>query len=562
MGRRVRCTPDHPFVTLDGVKRADGLGLQDWLPLPIAPVELTERAAASLRVLAGAKPREVIVRLGREQADRLAAMSHATLTRALESLALRRGARVRGYDIKRSLALRLDELTAVGLTLDGAAVGTAKNGTYVPVEVPIDDRFWRVVGLYLSEGHCSSDGRQMRLVWSFHPTREQHLVDEVAGYWRELGVKADVHSTGTAMAVSVSSRLLARTWLTLGLGKDCYEHALPAEIWRSGEPAKRALLSGIWQGDGSWSLLNGGPSVALEYGTASRTLADGVLRLLGDLGIVARQKVGRTAKSTVDTHWLVISGAAQIERVLELIAPRDRPGVSASMARQRKRIAPTGYRIDGRTAWLRVADVRRRPYQGWVYSLEVPGAETVITTGGLVVHNCFPKDVKALQATARDLGLEFDLLRAVERTNERQKKLLVAKATRHFGPDLSGKQLAVWGLSFKPKTDDMREAPSIELIEGLLGKGAKITAHDPVAERSARRVLGERVQYAPTMYDALEGADALFIVTEWNDFRHPDFERMKSLMRSPVIFDGRNVFDPNRMREKGFTYFGIGRPPR
>jgi UDPglucose 6-dehydrogenase len=172
--------------------------------------------------------------------------------------------------------------------------------------------------------------------------------------------------------------------------------------------------------------------------------------------------------------------------------------------------------------------------------------------------SCFPKDVKALVAKGREQGLELDLLRAVERTNERQKKLLVQKAQKHFG-SLEGRNFAVWGLAFKPKTDDMREAPSVEVIEGLLAKGAKVAAHDPVAERSARRVLGDRIRYTTVPYEALEGADALFVVTEWNEFRHPDFERMKALMKNPVIFDGRNIYDPSRMRELGFTYMGLGR---
>jgi UDPglucose 6-dehydrogenase len=172
--------------------------------------------------------------------------------------------------------------------------------------------------------------------------------------------------------------------------------------------------------------------------------------------------------------------------------------------------------------------------------------------------SCFPKDVKALVTTAREYGLELDLLRAVERTNERQKKLLVNKAVKHFG-SLEGKKVGVWGLAFKPKTDDMREAPAIEVIEGLIGKGAQVSAHDPVAAHASKRVFGDRIHYATVPYEALEGADALFVVTEWNEFRHPDFERMKKLMKSPVIFDGRNIYDPVRMRELGFTYFGIGR---
>lgn len=174
--------------------------------------------------------------------------------------------------------------------------------------------------------------------------------------------------------------------------------------------------------------------------------------------------------------------------------------------------------------------------------------------------SCFPKDVKALVTTAREVGIEFDLLRAVERTNERQKKSLLEKAVKHYGGDLSGKTFAIWGLAFKPRTDDMREAPAITMIEGLLGKGAKVRCHDPVAVPVAKRSFGERVHYAETPYDALEEADGLFLLTEWNEFRHPDFERMKGLLKQPVVFDGRNVFDPVKMRERGFTYFGIGRP--
>jgi UDPglucose 6-dehydrogenase len=173
--------------------------------------------------------------------------------------------------------------------------------------------------------------------------------------------------------------------------------------------------------------------------------------------------------------------------------------------------------------------------------------------------SCFPKDVKALLATGRRHGLDLDLLRAVEKTNERQKRRLLRMALRHYGGDLAGRTFGVWGLAFKPKTDDIREAPSIEVIEGLLGKGARVQAYDPVATARARRHFGDRVALAPGPYEALEGADGLFVVTEWSEFRNPDFDRMKALMREPVIFDGRNVFDPEEMTELGFRWYGIGR---
>ncbi len=173
--------------------------------------------------------------------------------------------------------------------------------------------------------------------------------------------------------------------------------------------------------------------------------------------------------------------------------------------------------------------------------------------------SCFPKDVKALLATGREHGIDLSLLEAVERTNTRQKHLLVHKALKHFG-SLAGRPVAVWGLAFKPKTDDLREAPSLPLIEALLAAGATVKAFDPVASEGARRHFGDRITLCAHQYDALPGAHALFVVTEWNEFRNPDFARIKSLLAHPVIFDGRNVYAPARMRELGFSWAGVGRP--
>ncbi len=172
--------------------------------------------------------------------------------------------------------------------------------------------------------------------------------------------------------------------------------------------------------------------------------------------------------------------------------------------------------------------------------------------------SCFPKDVRAVMTMARQLGLDFDLLRAVERVNERQKRLLFDKALKHFG-SLAGKRCAVWGLAFKPKTDDMREAPSLTLIQLLAGAGAEVVANDPVAAGVARPLLGPQVRLTDEPYAAAEGADALFLVTEWNEFRSPDYERLARVMRGRVLLDGRNVWDAARARAAGFTYYGVGR---
>jgi UDPglucose 6-dehydrogenase len=175
--------------------------------------------------------------------------------------------------------------------------------------------------------------------------------------------------------------------------------------------------------------------------------------------------------------------------------------------------------------------------------------------------SCFPKDVKALIRTLAEHGVDAGILEAVEGVNDRQKHVLVERAQARFGQDLTGRRFAVWGLSFKPETDDLREAASLVVIDGLLAAGAAVIVHDPVAMSAARTVLDRRVAYAPHNYDALEGADALIIVTEWGQYRTPDFDRMKSLMKAPVILDGRNLFEPEHMSRLGFEYHGMGRRP-
>jgi UDPglucose 6-dehydrogenase len=172
--------------------------------------------------------------------------------------------------------------------------------------------------------------------------------------------------------------------------------------------------------------------------------------------------------------------------------------------------------------------------------------------------SCFPKDTQALLKSAQDKGYDFKILRAVEDVNDRQKERLVDKIETYF-PDLAGRTIAIWGLAFKPRTDDMREAPAIPIIERLLERRANIKAYDPAAAPVARGIFDGRIALCDKSYDALAGADALAVVTEWNEFREPDFAKMQSLMKAPVVFDGRNIYSPEQMRALGFTYFSIGR---
>jgi UDPglucose 6-dehydrogenase len=172
--------------------------------------------------------------------------------------------------------------------------------------------------------------------------------------------------------------------------------------------------------------------------------------------------------------------------------------------------------------------------------------------------SCFPKDVRALVSTAKEHGYQPHIVPAVEKVNEEQKHVLFSKVQKHFGGNLKGKRFAIWGLAFKPKTDDMREAPSLVLIEALLKAGASACAFDPEAIKETRRILGDKIDYADSALAACDGADAVVLVTEWSEFRHVDLEDLKKRLKSKVLFDGRNIWDGARVREQGFTYYGIG----
>jgi UDPglucose 6-dehydrogenase len=531
MGRRIRCTPDHPWFVTDAVAggelevvAAAQLSEGDWLPIARGR---TERAdAAALAPLLGAveaaevHPDKVIVRLGAERAAALAA-----------------------------------------LDLRDTSFGTTKNGMYAPSEIALDDAFWRVVGLYLAEGCCVFDDRNgARIVWSFHPFKEQHLVDEVMSFWLRHGVAARTRQNPTSHTVVVQSRMLGAWWTrVLGLGRNGYEQRLPDLVWDRSQHDKWALLSGLWEGDGSWSLVNGGPSVILELGTVSPELADGVHRLLGDLGIVASQRVGRTAMSTTDPYWLRISGADQVERALALVPARDRPGVVASIARQRKRIAPTGYRRLGEDgpSWVRVVRTARTRCREAVYSMEVPGAHTFVTTNGLIAHNCFPKDVNALKQLAGNSGYHFQLLNAVIEVNELQKRRVIGKLQKHVG-SLVGKTICLLGLAFKPNTDDMREASSLVLSARLQADGAEVRVYDPIAEDEARELI-RGVHFATDALDAVTGADAVVLVTEWDEFQRLEWDVVAERMAGTLVLDGRNALDAGAIVAAGLTYEGIGR---
>jgi UDPglucose 6-dehydrogenase len=522
MGRRVTVTPDHPFVTRHGLKLAEQLTHEDRLPIAQGVAAPVGSRARILNVIA-------------ENDD-------------LEELIVRpRASELVG------VAPRRHEAAERGVEVGEAAVSTAMDGMNVPTSVVADASFWRVIGLYLAEGRITVERGRRDIDWSFDHLGEDALVDEVAAFWRARGWKTTVRRGQASTSVVISSRIVAAWWTdVLGLGTNASTQRVPDLIWEESEEHKRALLAGAWLGGGSRSYVDQGPGVELEYGTASRELADGLLRLLGDLGIVARLEVGRPAKTTVDDYRLVVSGADQVERLLDLVERHD--GL-ADTSTTSKRTAPAGYTRAENAAWVRVVSVERKRYDGQVYSLEVEPTHTFVTTAGLAMSNCFPKDVTALKQLAGNSGYQFMLLQAVWEVNELQKRRVVQKLVKHLGT-LHGKRIALLGLAFKPHTDDMREAPSRVIAYRLLSEGAEVRAWDPVAHPADL----PGIEQADSVLDAVRDADAAVIVTEWPELETLASREVHDAMARPVIIDGRNLLDPEAARAAGFVYEGIGRP--
>jgi UDP-glucose 6-dehydrogenase len=451
---------------------------------------------------------------------------------------------------------RLVRFDALGdLSIDALEILSWANGQIIP-------EFQRV--LALTERHYEGDMVSIRTKMG-----------------RRITVTADhpmvVRSAGDDAVIKLASELTTDDWLPVSLGSplaDSFgaEHAsmieaiepaglarIPDAIWSASESAKQALLRGLWAGDGSWSVLNGGPSVGLEYGTVSAELADGMLRLLGELGIVARQKVARTTNSTVDTHWLVISGADQIEDCLWMLEPHERDAVRHQLDAQSKRIAPTGYRRDRKgTAWVRVVETIVEPRSQQVFSVEVARNHTVVSTGGLVAHNCFPKDSRALLKIAREAGYHFDLLDGVLAVNEEQFDRVADKIRVAAGGDLTNAVVGVWGLTFKARTDDLRDSPSLAVIRRLIDAGATVRAFDPTVH-GPKPGLPTDITIADSAQSACEGANALAVLTEWDEFRWLEIDKIKAVMVGRAVVDGRNLLDRNDWRRAGFDYQGIGR---
>jgi UDPglucose 6-dehydrogenase len=294
----------------------------------------------------------------------------------------------------------------------------------------------------------------------------------------------------------------------------------------------------------------------LDYATVSKPLADGLALLMHTLGVVPTLHERWMNRSKQVAYILRVSGYTQLEALEGIFGEKHHARIRTVLDGYQRHIRQRGFTRKGSYALLTVLEVLYEDMETTVYSLET-STGTLIASSGLICHNCFPKDVKALEYMALLHGAHPSLLRAVMEINRDQRRQVVYKLRELLG-SLRARKIGLLGLAFKPNTDDMRDAPSIEIAHVLMREGAEVIGYDPVAQQTAQRVIPE-LPLAKSPYDLAQGCDALVLLTEWNEFKHLDLARIKAAMKTPVFVDGRNVYDPETMREAGFLYRGVGR---
>lgn len=565
MGRVLRLTADHPVVlhTQDGpslvpaeaVAPGDQLMALCELPAVESVTELN-----LIELLAGTDlEADVYVR----SLDDSFAQQYARFVRHIPREMLAHPHEIKQHN---RMSLRLyRHLTAAGV-LDvlpaRLQLYTAKGAaTVLNAIIPVNGDLLRLLGYYLAEGFVSQDAgrgdaQRDRVGFSFHEDETEYVAD-LQRILKTFGLKFIERRSTRAVTTIVSSRVFA--WLlrdVLRCGTCSEDKALPHLAFNVSPALRHELLRGAFSGDGAATTLQGGQNLMFEYATTSKQLADGLALLLQTIGVIPAVYSRRMNKSKHTAYVLRISGYAQLDAVRDIFGQQHSARIAAVLEGYQRHIRPHGLVRRGPYAVLTVQDVAYEEVDTVVYSLET-STGTLIASSGLICHNCFPKDVKALEYMGLLHGAHPALLRAVMDINRDQRRLVVHKLRDLLGA-LQGKRIGMLGLAFKPNTDDMRDAPSVEIAHMLLREGAEVVAYDPVAMPVAERVAPE-IKLAGSPYAVAEGADAVVLVTEWNEFKHLDLPRLRSLMRTPVFIDGRNVYEPQAMWEAGFVYRGIGR---
>lgn len=567
MGRQLRVTADHPVVLYNRETQQFRVVLAEQVregDVLVAVTKLPKMASSRVvDVIAALEGTdlEADVKL-RPYGDAFARM-YSQLRPHVPSTLMRYP-----YEIKRKNHMPLSvyrHLCQRGLLDIGAdqlqLFTTRGQPTYCPAQFQVDSDFMRLLGYYVAEGWISVDvgrnGRiRERVNFSFGVHEREYIAD-LHRILRRYGIRYREKQAGRSHKTIVSSRVLAfllRDVLKCGTRSE--DKQLPKLVFHVDEPLKLAFLRGAWSGDGAITKVQQGQNLIYEYATVSKSLAEGMALLLQSLGIVPSIRRQWMNKSTRQAYTLRISGIQQLERLKEIFEPERQGEIEAVLQGHKRRIARSGFEPQEAFVTLEVTRIDREAAAEYVYSMETTTG-TLLTGSGLVAHNCFPKDVKALAHMAALHGCHPQLLQAVMEINKDKRREVVRKL-RDLLDGLRDRTIGLLGLAFKPNTDDIREAPAIEIAHMLRREGAIVKGYDPVAMPNAQRALPWLI-LAEDPYDLATGCDAIVVVTEWNEFKHLDFERIRTLMRQPIIVDGRNIYDPERMAELGFVYRGMGR---
>ncbi len=566
MGRSLRLTADHPVI----VQTDDGFSI-----LPAAAVapgdrlmtlcELPEvESVASLNLIELLQGTDLEADVYVSPIDASFTEQYSQFARHIPAEMLRYPHEIKQHN-RMSLRLfrYLSQSGVLNVPVEKLQLYTATGAaTKINAVLSVDADLMRLCGYYLAEGYISCDvGRagavRERVGFSFHEDETEYIAD-VQRILTRWGLKFIERRSTHAVSTIVSSRVFAwllRDVLKCGIRSD--DKALPRLAFNVPRELRYELIRGAFSGDGAVTTVQAGKNLMFEYATVSKRLADGMTLLLQTTGIIPSIRTRWMNKSKQPAYILRISGYAQLDALQDVFGAKHREKISAVLSGYQRHIRQRGFTRQGAYAVLTVQDVEYEDVETEVYSLET-SAGTLVASSGLICHNCFPKDVKALAHMALEKGRHPQLLRAVMDINADQRRDVIAKLKSVLG-DLHGKTIGLLGLAFKPNTDDMRDAPSVDIARMLLSKGARVKGYDPVAMGVAARVLPSNVQLAETPYECAAGADAIIVVTEWNEFKQLDLTRIKQVMKQPVIIDGRNIYEPAQLKGLGFTYRCFGR---
>lgn len=457
------------------------------------------------------------------------------------------------------------QLTAQGVlnvSAEKLLLYTAKGAaTKIKAIIEVDADLARLCGYYLAEGFISEDigrgGAQRERTGFTFGAHENEYIADLRRILDRYGLKYIERASTNAISTIVSSRVFA--WLirdVLGCGTHSNDKRLPMFAFGLPPALSYELLRGAFSGDGAVTPVQNGKNLMLEYATTSKQFADGLALVLQSLGIVPTVRARLMNKSKRPAYILRVSGYNQLRKLTHVFGETRREQIESILNAYKRHIQPHGFKPQGAYAALDVMRVERHTDSLAVYSLETT-THTFIGNSALVLHNCFPKDVKALSYMAQVHGTAPQLLQAVMGINEIQRKQIVLKLEDMLG-DVQGKVIGLLGLAFKENTDDIRVSPALEIADMLHNLGATVRGYDPVANENVAYSY-KYIQLAEDAYDLAKGCDALVVATPWNEFKGLDMVRLREVMRQPNLVDGRNLYDPLRMKDYGFHYRGVGR---